>query len=76
MKQLNRRQLRDDRRLKAMARSDQMKADSNSADPSASSRANEFASRVTSNQPRTETERIRSSRARFTPWSSDNSELL
>jgi hypothetical protein len=76
MKQFNRRQLRDDRQLKAMARSDQMKADSNSGELSASSGSNEFASRATSSQPNLSTQRIRSWRPQFTHWTSDDSELI
>lgn len=76
MKQLNRRQLREDRLLKSMARTDQMKADMNSAGLSASDRTHELGARATSSQSRFSINRNRPSRAPAARLWSDSSELL
>lgn len=75
MKQLNRRQLRDDRLLKSMARADQMKADLNNSGRSELERTIEFGKRATSSPSHFLTNRIRPSRTQVAQWWSDSSEL-
>jgi len=75
MKQFNRRQLRDDRLLKSMARNDQLKADLNNSELSELHSRNEFGTRATLSQSRFATIQDRSlGTDEILGWS-DSSEL-